>query len=544
MSRGVPRDCRLVRWLFLRCLGGVFLVALLSLWVQIIPLVGESGILPAADFFDRARDALGSDAVRRVPTLLWLADSDAALHGLCAAGTLLSLLLVAGVAQLPCLVLLWAIYLSLCQAGQVFLGFQWDALLLETALLSCFFAPAGIRPRAPASESPVPRSGLWLLRLLVFKLMLLSGAVKLVSMDETWWRLTALDHHYFTQPIPVWTAWYAHHLPGWMQKFSVCVMFAIEIGVPFLIFCGRRARAVACLLLILLQVLIAASGNFGFFNLLTAVLCLALLDDRALTRFFNREPALAPPGASAARRTLRRLRAIGAIALVLVSALTFVEEMVRSAPRQGFDGWVGGVFRGGAWVVDRARPRVLTWTDPFRSINGYGLFRAMTTSRPEIVVEGSLDGREWAEYDFRWKPGAVERRPARVSPHMPRLDWQMWFAALNPQRASHWLQGLIRELFEASPDVLSLLDADPFGGARPEYLRLVVYDYRFSTPAERRESGAWWWRQNRRELTGTLSRSRFVVDRPAPPRRVRDVPTVAELEYSAVVASRHSARPR
>src|SRR5262245_23771836 len=172
-----------------------------------------------------------------VPTLCWLGASDAFLHALAGAGTLLSLALLAGLAEGPVLVVLWAIYLSLVVVGQVFFSFQWDILLLETALTSTFLATWTLRPRL---EARVPRAGLWLVRALLFKLMFLSGIVKLICLDPTWRHLTALDYHYFTQPLPVWTSWYAHHLPHGFQRMSVAVMFVIELGAPFLIFGPRR----------------------------------------------------------------------------------------------------------------------------------------------------------------------------------------------------------------------------------------------------------------------------------------------------------------
>jgi uncharacterized membrane protein YphA (DoxX/SURF4 family) len=205
----------------------------------------------------------------------------------------LSLLLLWGVAPLPCLVGLWAIYLSLVVAGQVFLGFQWDALLLETGLCASFCAPLSLRPRWPWNEPRASRAGLWLVRLLLFKLMVLSGATKLLSGDAAWWQLTALEHHYYTQPLPVWTSWYAHHLPAGFQRLSVATLFVIELVVPFVLFCGRWPRRAAACALAALQLLIAATGNYGFFNLLTLVLCVAALDDEALVALLPRRASKA-----------------------------------------------------------------------------------------------------------------------------------------------------------------------------------------------------------------------------------------------------------
>ena len=155
---------------------------------------------------------------------------------------------------------------------------------------------------------------------------------------------------------------------------------------------------------------------------------------------------------------------------------------------------------------------ILAWSDgiigliqPFRSINGYGLFRIMTTERPEIVIEASQDGRHWAEWNLKWKPGDLQNRPRLVAPHQPRLDWQLWFAPLDPQSESYWLSALISRLLTDTPAVTALMDDPPFPGTPPRYLRLAQYDYHFTAPRERQETGAWWSREFITYLTPPLS---------------------------------------
>jgi hypothetical protein len=138
--------------------------------------------------------------------------------------------------------------------------------------------------------------------------------------------------------------------------------------------------------------------------------------------------------------------------------------------------------------------KVLGWADPFRSVNSYGLFRVMTTSRSEIVVEGSDDGVTWRPYEFRYKPGALTRRPAFVEPHQPRLDWQMWFAALSGPGLAPWFGDFLARLLEGSPAVLGLLGSNPFPDHPPRFVRAELYDYRFTDAGQRRASGAWWVR--------------------------------------------------
>ena len=463
------------RRLFLRLLGVVYLIAFASLGVQMTGLVGSHGILPVAEYLARAHSALGAGAYREVPTLLWLWSSDAALMFLCWGGAALSIVLISGLAPVATSALLWVFYLSLTVAGQVFLEFQWDMLLLEAGLLACLYAPLR---SADVEPNPIVR---WVLWSLAFKLTFLSGITKVLSGDPAWAGWTALTYHYWTQPIPAWTSWYASQLPAAVHYWSVPPMLAIELVVPFAIALPprfRQTRLIACALMILLQVGIGATGNYGFFNLLTIVLYLALLDDQTLRRRSTPQP-----GTAAARpepKIWRLATSAAAVAIACLSVVAFVREMQVTAgtPAQIARAWPG---------------RLLEWVSPFRSINGYGLFRVMTTERPELVIEVSENGRDFKEYEFRWKPGDPTRRPVFVEPYMPRLDWQMWFAALDPPDAQYWLESLTRRILDGEPAVMRLLGPNPLA-ARPSSVRLGYYDYRFTTRAEHARSGAWWAR--------------------------------------------------
>jgi lipase maturation factor 1 len=514
-----PATFFLTRWLFLRLLGLVFLIAFVSLWAQIDGLIGSRGILPASAFLERVGQNLGGQRYLLLPSLCWISSSDAFLHALCGAGTVLSLFLIAGVAQGPAIILLWAAYLSLVSVGQAFLSFQWDVLLLETSLFSLFLAPWRLLPSFRGGEPP-SQLGLWLLRWLLFKLMFLSGITKLLSGDTSWLELTALPVHYETQPLPTWIGWHAYHLPPWFHRFSLVAMFVIELVVPFFIFAPRRLRHLACALLALLQVVIALTGNYTFFNLLTLSLCVLLLDDRVFRRFL-------PPSGSARRLTAwlderhppRRAGAFRlaatflAFSLAFASVLTFLGEMVRTHRGASRLPRAPVVPAPATWLLESCDRWLLRWGEPlildpvrpFGSINGYGLFRVLTTERPEIAVEGSNDGQVWLEYEFPWKPGALDRRPGFVAPHQPRLDWQMWFAALNPRGNLHWLQGLGRGILEGTPEVLALLGKSPFPEGPPRQVRLLYYKYRFSTPEARRQTGEWWSRELEGQLTAPMS---------------------------------------
>ncbi len=487
----------LSRWLFLRLLGLVYLLAFASLAPQIVGLVGSEGLLPIARHLDAAREVFGMDAYYQLPTLAWFSASDGALVALCWIGMAIAILAVVGLAPIATFGALWIVYLSVTVAGQDFLQFQWDILLLETGLFSLLYAPLGLRPRLAAARQPLT-AGRWLIWGLAFKVTFLSGITKLTSGDDTWWGVTALRYHYETQPLPTWTSWYAHNLPDWFGSLSVGVMFVIEIAVPFLIFLPsryRRVRVGACAALCLLQLLIAATGNYGFFNLLTLALYLSLLDDavvaRLLPRWLSRGNSATPRARQVREPSSWRI-AIAAVAgsLALLSALTVVREVSRPIP------------------LPTLASTVLGWVAPARSVNGYGLFRTMTTERPEIVIEGSPDGTTWTEYAFHWKPGNLAHRPRFVQPHMPRLDWQMWFAALGPRQHAHWLIPLAERLLDGSPAVRSLLDEDAFAQAPPQFVRFVLYRYHFTTPAEGAD-GDWWRRDFLAYLTEPISTDRI-----------------------------------
>ncbi len=467
------------RHLFLRLLGGIYLIGFVSLGVQITGLIGAHGILPVAPYLTDLKAFFGADAYRLVPTLLWFRSTDAALLFLCWGGAAASLALIAGVQPVITCAVLWMFYLSLTAAGQVFLQFQWDALLLETGLLAILYAPLCAPPSEP---NWIVRVVLWSL---VFKLTFLSGITKLLSGDPAWAGWTAMTYHYWTQPLPTWTSWYAQQLPAMVHYWSVPLMLTIELVAPFTIVLPSRfraARLVGCLLMILLQAIIGLTGNYGFFNLLSIVLYLTLLDDGHFRRGAAFSTRATAPDAPTPRepRAWQVAVSTAAVAIACLSAIAFIREIQATA--------------GTSVQIARAWPgRILEWVSPLESVNGYGLFRVMTTSRPELVIEVSEDGEHFVEYPFRWKPGDVNRRPQFIEPHMPRLDWQMWFAALDPRSAEQWLVPLTRRIADGEPTVARLLGPDPLR-SRPVAVRIAHYSYRLTTPAERAHTGAWWVR--------------------------------------------------
>ena len=452
-----------VSWIFLRGLGLVYFAAFASLAAQILGLVGSPGVLPLESFLRAVREHVGVTAYGIVPTLFWLNTSDTALVVGTAAGMALALLVVLGIAVRPALIGLFALYLSYVYAGQVFMMFQWDLLLLEAGFLAIFLTGGS-------------RIVVWLYRWLVFRYLLMAGAAKLLSGDPTWRGLTALEYHFETQPLPTPLAWYAAHLPHWMLVGGTAVTLVVEVGVVFLILAPRRLRAGAAWCVLSLQILIALTGNYNFFNLLTMLLCVFLFDDAALRNVLPARLA-----ARIAERAPHAGRTATTIAAVI--ALTVVPVGMNR---------VWHLFSGeGLSVADTLTDAI----SPLLIVNPYGLFAVMTTTRPEIVVEGSDDGQEWREYEFRYKPGAISRRPPWNVPHQPRLDWQMWFAALGANWEEPWFSRFLRCLLENSPQVLSLLAVNPFPDHPPKYVRAMLYEYRFADAKTHTATGQWWVRR-------------------------------------------------
>ncbi len=490
-----PPSFHVASRVFLVGLAATYLIAFASLAVQIKGLAGSNGVMPIAPYLRAVGERIGWERFYYLPTLAWIDASDASLLGMCIAGIAASLVLMAGLAPMASLFVLWALYLSASVAVRLFLNFQWDALLLETGLLAIILHASGWRLVAWRQRAP-SRAVLFLLHWLLFRLMFGSGWAKIGGGDFVWRDLTAVAYHYETQPIPTWTAWYMHQLPLSFHKLSTAVMFAVEILLPFLIFTPRRPRMVAFWGLAGLQVLIAATGNFAFFNLLSLVLLVPLVEDASWPGFMRRwfggnstashDTSSAPASAPAPPRPVASPRGVSRWLVWPLTAAVFVTGGYLSARR--------------AFLVETIPAPVVKlaeWVAPFRSLNAYGLFVNMTEERPEITIEGSHDGRTWVGWEFRWKPGDPRRAPPFVAPHQPRLDWQMWFAALGDCQRNPWVMDLMQRLKDGSPDVIALLERDPFTRERPLYVRAVLWDYRFTSTKERASDGSWWRRTPR-----------------------------------------------
>ena len=452
--------------IFLRTLALIFLVSLFSFLIQAPGLVGEGGILPAADLFRAAKSQLGMVAYLQYPSLLWISPSNAMMATLCWVGMAAAVAAFLGILQPVCFFVLWAVSLSLTVGGRDFFGFQWDSLLIETGFIAIFLSPWNVRPNfRPAAP---PRLARFLAVALLFRLMFCSGVVKLSSGDPTWLHLDALRYHFFTQPIPTPLAWYANQLPVGLLQGMCGLTLLIELIVPFAFFMPRVPRFAAFLATFGLQFAIALTGNYAFFNLLTAALCLFLVDDRIWLRF------LKLPLSSGGSFLPAKILAPVAAAILILSTVPLIAS-----------------FR---IPLDAIRPLVMAYAlaAPWRAVNSYGLFAVMTTERHEITIQGSDDGFTWKSYVFHYKPGPLSRRPPWVAPYQPRLDWQMWFAALGSFESTPWIQALFVKLLQGAPDVLQLLETNPFPKAPPRYLRALSDRYFFTSSTERAADGNWW----------------------------------------------------
>ncbi len=489
---------------FIRSLAGVYAFAFVSLAVQVRGLIGKSGILPAEAYLRAVFELLGSRAFMQVPTAFWLGAGDAYLVGACWAGAGISLLIAFGILQGPLLLVNWLLYLSLVSVGQVFLHYQWDVLLLETGFLALWVSPWTMKAEVSATSNS-SLLFLWLLRWLLFRLMFSSGWVK-VSTDEVWRNLSALDFHYWTQPLPIWTSWWLHWAPEFSRQACVGLTILIECLAPWLIFLGRKSRKFACMLFAVFQLGLTTTGNFGFFNLLSLTLCIPLWSEppgalqgspaephvrSGSAKSPNLVPSILDP---------RRLRRRSEIVLATL-LLCFSSASLLRLERPGL------ILPYPADALERSLA-------PLHLVNRYGLFADMTTQRPEIVLEISSDGKSWNPVSFQWKPGPLDARPQFTGFHMPRLDWQMWFEGLRylsqdqyymeagvpkaerqyyPDR---WFLNLVNRIKDAPNSATELLRLDS-RELPARFIRAKAYCYRFSTPEERKMSGNWWERELR-----------------------------------------------
>ncbi|WP_225810496.1 lipase maturation factor family protein [Streptomyces spinosus] len=466
-------DYWLSRLVFQRALAAVYLVAFLTAALQFRALLGERGMLPIPRYLAQAR-------FRRAPSLFHLHYSDRFFAACAWTGCAVSAALLAGADSLLPLwagILLWlvpwALYLSIVNVGQTWYAFGWESLLLETGFLAAFLGNGEVAP---------PVVVLFLLRWILFRVEFGAGLIKMRG-DACWRRLTCLDYHHETQPMPGPLSWFFHHLPKPLHRVEVAANHVTQLVVPVLLFTPQPIASAAAALMIATQLWLVLSGNFSWLNWITIVLALSAL----------RLPATAPPVPPAPLWYEVLVLAVGAL-LLFLSHRPVVNMVSR---RQ---------------VMNRS-------FDPLHLVNTYGAFGSVSRVRYEVVIEGTLDDTprpdsDWREYVFKGKPGDPRRWPRQFAPYHLRLDWLMWFAALSPAYAGEWFGGLVERLLENDRDTLRLLRRSPFPpGTPPRHVRARLFRYRYTTWRELRETGACWERTFVREylpptrLAGVAHRS-------------------------------------
>ena len=481
-----PPTYWLTRFLLLRFVGFVYLIAFLALAHQVKPLIGENGLLPVGRLLEAVQTRYGAGLAPFVelPSVFWLGSSDTVLQFAAYVGIAVSVAVMLGYANVALMALLWALYLSFVGIGQIFYGYGWENLLLETGFLAIFLCPL-LRGRPFPGGTPPPTAVVWLLRWLLFRLIFGAGLIKLRG-DPCWQDLTCLLYHYETQPLPNLLSWYLHQLPPWFHKTGVLWTHIVQLVVPWMVFGPRRVRHLAGLLMVAFQVTLILSGNLSWLNWLTIAICVSCFDDSAFGRWL--------PKAIRAR----------------------VHDLaVRARPTQG-QRWVIYLLTGLVLLLSvqptlnlLSESQIMnTSFDPLRIVNTYGAFGSVGRTRREVILQGTNDetiedDTVWLEYEFKCKPGDVDRRPCIVSPYHYRVDWQIWFAAMADYQRNPWLVHLVYKLLLGDESTLSLLANNPFPDIPPRFVRAELYTYEFTSRGE--PTNAYWKRKRVRPYLPPVS---------------------------------------
>jgi hypothetical protein len=519
-SRNGPSDRFLSRWIFLRALGAIYFSAFFSLVFQVRGLIGPQGILPASEYLKGVAEQVGHARYWYVPSILWFSSSSHMLTGLSWVGMAAAVLLVFNIWPRATLAICFVCFLSFVSAAGDFSGYQSDGMLLEAGFLSLFIAPGGFRPGFGEKRPPV-RAAMYLLLWEWFRIYFESGIGKIAGGDPEWRNFTAMDDYYQNGPLPTWIGWYVQHLPHWFHAGVTFFTLALELVLIWAAFLPRPFRIVLFFIVTPWQIGIILTANYAFLNYIVLILAIFLLDDRFPLRFF-------PVGWKQPLLALSTTPPIGSVSpsADLVSILASPsnsptgEPPARKAPSlsiwQKNSFWLSPlrvavitvllvwIFYATTaqmvWMITPAplptSPVVLL--EPFRIANRYGLFERMTRGRYEIEFQGSNDGQTWIAYPFRHKPQDLDKPPRIYAPYQPRFDWNLWFASLGEWRDNPLVLRTELRLLSNDADVLALFAANPFPNAPPKQVRAVLWQYWFTSMAEKRDHGLWW----RRELLG------------------------------------------
>lgn len=522
-SRSGPADRFLSRWIFLRALGVIYFSAFFSLLFQIRGLIGPAGILPAREYLQSVAEQIGRARYWYAPSLLWFSSGTHMLTALCWIGMAAAVLLVFNLWPRGMLAVCFVCFLSFVSAAGEFSGYQSDGMLLEAGFLALFFAPGGFRPGFAESRPPV-RAALYLLLWEWFRIYFESGVAKIIGGDPEWRNGKAMDEYYQNGPLPTWIGWYVQHLPHWFHASTTWLTLALELVLIWAAFLPRPFRIALFLLVTPWQIAIILTANYTFLNYLVLIQGFLLLDDRFLLRFLPAKwkPQLpAPPAETAAAQSSAVIDPLS----ILAAPTALSEESTPAAKDNSTGKWrkmrsvlaplriaVVAVFL--AWIF-YATTAQMVWMfgpapiptspvallEPFRIANRYGLFAVMTRGRYEIEFQGSSDGQTWIPYHFRHKPQELDKAPRIYAPYQPRFDWNLWFASLGEWRENPLVLRTQRRLLSNDPDVLTLFAANPFPQGPPRQVRTVLWQYWFTSMAEKRQHGFWW----RREFLGLYS---------------------------------------
>ncbi len=525
-------DGLLPRWMFLRALGLIYYSAFFCLVFQIKGLIGPQGILPAGEYLRAVAEQFGRVGYWYAPTLLWLSSGLHMLAGICWVGMIASVLLALNFWPRGMLAICFVCFLSFVSAAQDFSGYQSDGMLLEAGFIALFFAPKGFRP-GWGEKSPPSRASWFLLLWECFRIYFESGVAKIMGGDPEWRHFTALDDYYQNGPLPTWIGWYMQHWPHWFQAAMAFGTLALELGLVWMMFLPRRFRIVCFCIVTPWQVGIILSANYTFLNYLVLVLGFLLLDDKLLERFLpgrwskdfrarqeeKRQPfeAQDKQGCRTPSQVLNGNRAEQeAKPTVLENAPKSWQETLRKqwaavklAVTAVMLAWV--FYATTVQMIWMVKPVDLPTTpvaalEPFRIANRYGLFAMMTKGRYEIEFQGSDDGQKWLVYPFRFKPQDPAKAPEIYAPYQPRFDWNLWFASLSTWREEPIVPRTEQALLRGSQDVLLLFAGNPFPKAPPRQVRAVLWQYWFTTPEEKHETGMWWRREQLGLYAPTLER--------------------------------------
>ena len=486
-SRRGPTDRLLPRWIFLRALALIYFSAFYSLLFQIKGLIGPEGILPVSTLLQAAAP-LGVRRFWFVPSLVWVSGGNHMLMGICIAGLIASVVLFVNLWPRGMLVVCFVCFLSFVAAAQDFSGYQSDGMLLEAGFISIFFAPSGLSPGLGEHSLP-SRASLFLLLWEWFRIYFESGAVKLLSGDPEWRNLTAMDEYYQNGPLPTWVGYYLQHLPHWFHWLTALGTLVMELGLVFMVFLPRRFRIVLFFIVTFWQLGVIFTANYTFLNYLVLSLGFLLLDDKYLGPLLRRKFRAQPLEPES--RTPSELRRYAHVLKVAAASVVLSWIFYVTTVQMIWMFWPGAPF-------PRSPVAVL---EPFRIANRYGLFAVMTRGRYEIEFQGSNDGQNWTAYPFRYKPQALNEAPRIYAPYQPRFDWNLWFASLGSWRDNMFVASTEERLLNNSSDVLHLFRGNPFPTTPPKQVRAVLYQYWFTTLAEKRATGNWW----KRELLGTYA---------------------------------------